>query len=137
MHKRLFQCLKRTFMHFSCLVPPYFVLKKTSYLINWFSLSKFGGGRPETCKNVRFRALNAHLCISQVFPRHVLIQKLITSYFFLNPNMVEEELCHAKTCVSGPETHVYTCLRSSSSIFCLKNQFIKKIFYFKIWWGKT
>ena len=31
--------------------------------------------------------------------------------------MVWEDLRHAKTCVSGPETHVYACLRSSPPYF--------------------
>ena len=55
MHKRTFQALKRTFMHVSGLLPAYFDLKKviTNYLV---ILSKDGGGRPETCINVRFRA---------------------------------------------------------------------------------
>ena len=35
MHKRAFQGLKRTFMHVSCLPPPYFD-NKTKYFINWF-----------------------------------------------------------------------------------------------------
>ena len=55
MHKRTFQALKRTFMHVSGLLPAYFYFKKviTNYLV---ILSKDGGGRPETCINVRFRA---------------------------------------------------------------------------------
>ena len=55
MHKRAFQGLKRTFMHVSGLPPPYFD-NKTKYFINLVLLSKYGGGRPETCINVRFRA---------------------------------------------------------------------------------
>ena len=55
MHKRAFQALKRTFMHVSGLLPPYFDLKKTNLFIIWFFLLKDGGGRPETCINVRFR----------------------------------------------------------------------------------
>ena len=60
MHERVFQGLKRTFMHVSGLPPPYFDKKKQiekkkqsiKYLV---LLSKDGGGRPETCINVRFR----------------------------------------------------------------------------------
>ena len=37
------------------------------------------------------------------------------------PNMVRENLRHPWTCVSGPETHVYACCRSSLTIFWLKN----------------
>ena len=54
MHKRAFQGLKRTFMHVSALLPPYFD-KKTKHNVNGF-LSKDGGGRPETCLNVSFRS---------------------------------------------------------------------------------
>ena len=56
MHNRAFQALKRTFMHVSGLPPPYFD-NKTKYFINYLVLlSKYGGGRPETCINERFRA---------------------------------------------------------------------------------
>ena len=54
MHKRAFQGLKRTFMHVSNLPPPYFDKKKLIYKVIGF-LSKYVGGRPETCINVRFR----------------------------------------------------------------------------------
>ena len=36
---------------------------------------------------------------------------------FFNQNMVGEDVGHAKTRVSGPETQVYACLRSSPNIF--------------------
>ena len=55
MHKRAFQGLKRTFIHVSGLPPPYFENKKSFCRVIGF-LSKHGGGRPETCINVRFRA---------------------------------------------------------------------------------
>ena len=55
MHKRAFQGLKRTFMHVSGLPPPYFD-NKTKFIYKLVLLSKYGGGRPETCINVRFRA---------------------------------------------------------------------------------
>ena len=52
MHKRAYQALKRTFMHVSRL--PLILIKKLIYKV--FSLlTKYGGGRPETCMNVRFR----------------------------------------------------------------------------------
>ena len=54
MHKRAFQGLKRTFMHVSGLPPPYFD-KKPFFIKYLVFLSKDGGGRPETCINVRFR----------------------------------------------------------------------------------
>ena len=55
MHKRAFQGLKRTFMHVSGL--PHHILIIKLYFIKYLVLlSKYGGGRPETCINVRFRA---------------------------------------------------------------------------------
>ena len=55
MHKRAFRGLIRTFIHVSCLSPPYFD-KKPITLSNVFFKSKYGGGRLETCINVRFGA---------------------------------------------------------------------------------
>ena len=50
-------------------------------------------------------------------PQHILIKnQLLFKLFFLNQNMVGEDVGHAKTRVSGPETHVYVCLRSSPAI---------------------
>ena len=37
-------------------------------------------------------------------------------FFFSNQNMVGEDVGISKTCVSGLETHVYACLRSSTTI---------------------
>ena len=56
MHKRAFQGLKRMFMHISGLPPPYFDKKLIIIVYKLVLLSKYGGGRPETCINVRFRA---------------------------------------------------------------------------------
>ena len=57
MHKRAFQALKRMFMHVSG--PRHHILTiKLIYKVIVL-LSKYmgeGGGRPETCINVRFRA---------------------------------------------------------------------------------
>ena len=95
MHKRAFQALKRTFMHVSGLPPPYFD-NKNQILYELVLLSKYGGGSPETCINVRFRALNVRLCMFQDFPRHILIVKLIYKVFgFFYQNMVGEVLKHA------------------------------------------
>ena len=77
MHKRAFQALKRTFMHVSGFPPPYFD-NKTKYFLNLVLLSKYGGGGPETCINVRFKPGNARLFVFQVFPHHILIIKLNT-----------------------------------------------------------
>ena len=54
MHKRAFQGLKHTFMHFSGLPLPYFDFKK-KLIIKFLVFLSDGGGRPETCINVRFR----------------------------------------------------------------------------------
>ena len=53
MHKYAFRGLKRTFMHVSGLPPQDFDFKK-KLLIKLVLLSKYGGGRPKTCINVRF-----------------------------------------------------------------------------------
>ena len=80
MHKRAFQGLKRTFMHVSGLLSAYFDLKNQK-LYKLVFLSKYAGRRPETCINVRFRAWNARLCMSEFFPQHILIRKLIYKIF--------------------------------------------------------
>ena len=54
MQKCAFQGLKHTFMHVSGLLPPYFD-KKKQFMSSCF-LSIYGGVRPETCINLRFRA---------------------------------------------------------------------------------
>ena len=74
MRKRAFQGPKRTFMHVSGLPPPYYG-SKNQILYKSVLLSKYDGGRPETCRNVRFRLRNARLCMSQVFPHHFLKKK--------------------------------------------------------------
>ena len=67
MHKRAFQDLKLTFMHVSGL--PHHIQTEKKLFSNLFCcLSKYGGGRPEKCINVRFRAWNPLLCMLQVFP---------------------------------------------------------------------
>ena len=76
MPERAFEGMKRTFMHVSGFPPPYFG-NKTKYFFKLVISSKYGGGRPETWINVRFRPWNARLCMFQVFPHHILIVKLI------------------------------------------------------------
>ena len=92
MHKRAFQALKRTFRHVSGLPLSYFD-KKSIY--KFLLLSKNAGGRPETCINVRFRAWNARLCMSQVFPQDIMIIKLVIKILVYYQNMVGEDLRHA------------------------------------------
>ena len=44
-------------------------------------------------------------------------------YFALLSKYGEEDLKHAKMCVSGPETLVYACLRSSPPYFDKKTKY--------------
>ena len=67
MHKRAFQALKRAFLHVPHLPPPYFDFKKTIWKVIGF-LSKYVGGRPDTCINVRFRPWNAHFACLRSSP---------------------------------------------------------------------
>ena len=91
MRKRAFQGLKPTCMHVSDHPPPYFDIKKKQKLYKLVLLSKYGGGRPETCINVRLRPLNARLCLSQFFPHHILIIKPNTSKISFNiKNNIEQ-----------------------------------------------
>ena len=110
------------------------VKKPITLVIVFFKKSRYGEGRPETCINVHFRAWNARLYISQVFFQHILIKKknnLKNNCFFFHQFLVGEDLRQAWKRVSGPETHVYARLRCSLTIFWLKNQFIKILFFFK------
>ena len=54
MHKRAFQALKRTFMHVSDLPHHHILIIKLIYKVFGFII-KNEWGRPETCKNERFR----------------------------------------------------------------------------------
>ena len=88
-----------------------------------FFLIKIWWRRSETRINVRFRIWNAPLSMCQIFPYHILIKKpntLKIGCFY--QNMGREDLRHALTCVSGPETQFYTFLRSSITIFWLKKE---------------
>ena len=64
-----------------------------------------------------FQALKRTLMhVSDLPPPYFDFKKLIFyKLFFFNQNMVGEDLIHA--CVSGPETHVYACLKSSPTLF--------------------
>ena len=133
MHKRSFQSLKRTFMRVSGLSLPYFDFKN-QLLYNFF-LSKYGGGRHETCTNVRFRPWNARFCMPQVFlPLFWLKKPIYKVIGFLNQIMEGEDLRHEWTCVSGPQTQVYACLRSYHTIDWLKKIY-GKLFFFQSKYG--
>ena len=67
----LYACLRSSLSIFWC--------KKNKNFIYGF-LSKYDEVRPEACIKVRFRPWNAHLCISQVFPHHVLIKNYFMKY---------------------------------------------------------
>ena len=49
--------------------------------------------------------------------------------------MMGEDLIDALTCVSGPETHNYACLRSSRPYFVKKTKYIINCFFFKSKYG--
>ena len=73
MHKRAFEALTKTFMHFSGL-PHHVLTKKTIYeLIDFFA--NYGVGRPETCTNEHFRPSNELICKSHVLYYHIFAQK--------------------------------------------------------------
>ena len=74
MHKLAFQGLKHTFMHVSGLPLPYFDLKNEFIKILVFHQIMLCGTL-ETCINMRFRAWNARLCMSQVFPQAYFDEK--------------------------------------------------------------
>ena len=97
MHKRVFQGLKRTFMHVSGLPSPYFD-SKTNLKKNWFFSSNYGGGRPDTCINVQFSAGNAtFIHVSGLLLKYFDFNKKPTFKIigFLNQTMVGEVLRHA------------------------------------------
>ena len=45
--------------------------------------------------------------------------------------MVVEELRNVKNCVSGPETHVYACLKSSITVFWFRKQNYKVFLFYQ------
>ena len=57
--------------------------------------------------------------------------KYLMKFFFQIHNMVGEDMIHALTCVSGPETHVYACLRSSPAFFDNKTNLKSFWFYYQ------
>ena len=120
----MFQGLKCTSMHVTDLTSPYFDTKLVYEVIGFFE-SKYGRWRHEKCRNAR-------LCIFQVFSTIFDIKKktILKVIGFWNQNMVDEEMRHAQTCVSGPKTHVYACLRFSSTIFWLKKPITFQIVFF-------
>ena len=137
MHKRAFQALKRAFLHVPHLPPPYFDFKKkTIWKVIGF-LSKYVGGRPETCINVRFRPWNARFCMSHIFPHHILIKKnnLKSNWFFI-------KICWGKTWYM--HKRAFQALKRT---FCVSQIFpqhilIKKpitleiVFFIKLWRGR-
>ena len=145
MHKRAFQGLKRTFMHVSGLPPPYFD-NKTNFIKYLVLLSKYGGGSPETCINVRFRAWNARLCMFQDFPHHILIIKLIYKVFGFIIKIWWGKSWN--TCINTAFQGLNVRFRAWNARLCMFQDFhhhiliiklIYKVFVFiiKIWWGKS
>ena len=91
---------------------------------------------------------DTHKRAFQDLKRTIIHVSILTSTYFdkksttfkfgcFYPNMVRENLSHPSTCVSGPETHVSACCRSSPTLFWFKNQLIKYLISNQIWWGKT
>ena len=126
MHKRAFQLLKRNFIHFSGLPPPYFDRKKNQKLDEFFFKNQ----------NMMGKIWDTHKRAFQDLKRTIMHVLSLTSPYFdkksttfkigcFYPKMIRENLRHPSTCVSGPETHVSACCRSSLTLFWLKNQLIK------------
>ena len=90
----------------------------------FFLKSKYDGGRPETCINVRFRAWNARLCMSQVFPHHSLILKKIIKFL----------VCLSNYGGGRPETCINVCFGAWNAHLCMyqvvPTVFEKKTNYF-------
>ena len=55
--------------------------------------------------------------VSGLHPAYFDLKKVYKIIRFFSHNKVGEDLRLAQTCVSGPETHVFACLRSSPTIF--------------------
>ena len=64
-----------------------------------------------------FQGLKHTFMHASGLPHHILLRKTKHFIIFSYQKMVEEDLRHAQTCVSRPETHVYAFLRSSPTIF--------------------
>ena len=95
MHKRAFRALKHKFMNVPHLPPPYFVGKK-KFKKQMVFLSKYVGGRPETCITVRFGSLKPTFMHVSGLPSACFDLK--TTYLrncFFNHSMVVEDLGHA------------------------------------------
>ena len=96
MHKPAFQALKRTFM-LSQMFIQQILIRKAIYKILVFFLIKIGWRRPQTWINVRFRAWNARLCLSQVFSHLILIKKQSIHKMVALSNYGEER---PETCIN-------------------------------------
>ena len=90
MHKRAFEDLKLTFMHVSGLLLSYFLFKDLKRTI-----------------------MHVSSLTSPYFDKKSATFKIGCFY----PKMARENLRHPSTCVSGPETHVSACCRSSPTLF--------------------
>ena len=124
---------------YACLMssPPYFD-KKNQILYKLVLLSKYGGGRPERCINVRFRPWNARLCMSQVFPHHILIIKPDTLYisFIIKIWWGKTWEMHKRAFQGLKRTFMHVS-GLSPPYFDYKTKNFINCFFIKIWWGKT
>ena len=129
MHKRAFQGLKRTFLHVSGL-PRHILINNhfMKYLV--FFLSKYGGGRSDTCINVRFRAWNASLCMSQFLTNQISFKNIIKYLVYLNQNMVKEDLRHAKSAFQDLKLTFMHVSELPPPNFDLKNQVLHKMVFY-------
>ena len=119
-------------MHVSGL-PPSILWWKTKYFINWFFKSKYGGGRPENCINVRFRTWNACLCMFPVFHYHILIWKIkyfINCYFLKELRLAKNWDTH-KLAFQGLKRTLKHVSGLPPPYFDFKNQILYKLLFFK------
>ena len=121
-HKLMFQALKRTFMHVSCL-PPSMIWRKTKFFLNSFFLYQNMVGEvlrhAQTC--VSEPETHFYTCIRSSPTIFWFKKQMYKVFGFSSKYAWGEDLRHAETCVSGPKTLVYACLSSSPTIFPLKN----------------
>ena len=95
MFKRALHALKRTFMHVSVLPTPCFDLKRNQFLNKLFFQIKIWWGRHDMHKRA-FQGLKCtFIHVSCLSPPYFDKKPITLSKFFINQNMVEEDLRHA------------------------------------------
>ena len=95
MHKRALQCLKRTFMHVSGLLPPYFDLKN-QILYKLFFFIKIWWGKTLDMHKRAFQGLKRTFMHVSGLPHHILIKnQILIKYLVFYQKVVGEDLRHA------------------------------------------